>query len=269
MQGLYLYCLRERAGGCLAVSANGIDGKGEVLTFPFRDLEAVVSSVSLQEFDSAEIQRKAQDDLCWIKEKSITHEKVIEQAMRQNGEVLSVIPMRFGTIFKDKPSLEGVLDKEYLKIEDTLERIRGKQEWSVKVYLIEREQFEQTVKEGSESVKEKEEEVASLPEGMAFFMEEELKEIIAKEARKKLSDFVTGLFDRLAKHSAASVKNRILQKELTGKREPMVLNSAHLVHEKETGNFIAEIGDLKREIRARGFCLEYSGPWPAYSFTSL
>jgi len=266
MDGLYLYCLREKTKDSPPILAKGVDGDGEVFVLPYRQLEAVVSKVCLEEFGSDEIPKKAQEDLSWIREKALAHEKVIEQAMRQNSKVLSVIPMRFGTIFKDGASLEKVLDKDYSKVEKNLERIRGKQEWSVKVYLMDREKFEQAVKEKSESIKEKEEEMASLPEGMAFFMEEELKEIIAKEVDKELGDVVTGFFDRLAKHTASSIKNRLLQKELTGRREPMVLNSAYLIQEKEIDDFKAEIEDLKREIQTQGFCLEYSGPWPPYNF---
>jgi predicted ATPase len=139
---------------------------GEVLKFADRHKIAVC----LEEFGSEDILKKAKEDLSWIKEKALAHEKVIEQAMRQNGNVLSVIPMKFGTIFKDEKGLEEVLDKDYFKIEKNLERIRGKQEWSVKVYLMDREKFGQAVKEKNESIKEKEEEMASLPEGMAAIL---------------------------------------------------------------------------------------------------
>ena len=269
MDGLCLYCLREKTEGPAAISAKGIDEKGETFIIPYRQLEAVVSTVSLDEFGSEQIQRKAHEDLSWITQKSITHEKIIEEAMIKNGKVLSVVPMRLGIIFKDKAGLENVLARDYSKFKEILEKIRGKREWSVKVYLADRSKFEQTTGEKNDAIREKKKELASLPEGMAFFMEEELKEIIAKEVDKELSDVVAGFFDRLAKHTAASIKNRILQKELTGRREPMVLNSAYLIQEKEIDDFKAEIEDLKREIQAQGFCLEYSGPWPAFNFTSF
>src|SRR3989304_8555245 len=101
MDGLYLYCIREKSGTpCFSIK--GIDEKGEVFALIHRELEAVVSEVSLEEFGSGEIQKKAQEELKWIKEKAVAHEKVIEEAMRKNDKILSVIPMRFGTIFKDE-----------------------------------------------------------------------------------------------------------------------------------------------------------------------
>jgi len=146
MEGLYLYCIRKRIDTPSSFSAKGIDEKHVVTTIAFQELEAVVSDVSLEEFASEEIQKKAQEDLKWIKEKAIAHEKVIEEVMRRNDKVLSLIPMRFGAIFKDLTSLEEALKKDYSKIKEVLERIQGRQEWSVKIYIKDKKIFEQVIK---------------------------------------------------------------------------------------------------------------------------
>jgi hypothetical protein len=268
MEGLYLYCIRERVDTSPPFSTKGIDEKGGVFVLPYRELEAVVSKISLEEFSSEEIQKKAREDLSWIKEKAVVHEKVIEEAMRKNNKILSLIPMRFGTIFKEKTSLEETLGRDYLRIKEVLDKIRGKQEWSVKVYLKDKEKFEQVIKEKSEATEEKEKEIASLPEGMAFFMEEELKEVISKEVGKELNSTVEFVFESLGKQAVASVKNKILEKELTGRREPMVLNSAYLIPEEKIENFKENAKALDQEIQTKGFYLEYSGPWPSFNFTS-
>jgi hypothetical protein len=269
MEGLYLYCIREKTENAPEISIKGIDGEGETYTLLFRDLEAVVSRVSLEEFASEEIQRKARENLNWIKEKAVIHEMVVEEAMRKNGHILNLIPMRFGTIFKYQGRLEETLDKDYSKIKEILEEIRGKQEWSVKVYLRDKKQFEQMIKESNEAIKEKEREIASLPEGMAFFTEEELKEVISKELEKELSNITEGLYESLKKQSVSSVKGKILKKELTGRQEPMVLNAAYLIPEENIEDFKKEAIDINQQIEKNGVFLEYSGPWPAYNFTPL
>jgi hypothetical protein len=265
MEGLYLYCVREKTD-THCFSTKGIDGNGEVFVIPFRELEAVVSKVSLEEFASEEIQKKAQEDMSWIKEKALAHEKVIEEAMRKDDKVLSLIPMRFGTIFKEKERLEETLNKDYPRIREVLDRIRGKQEWSVKIYLKDREKFEQVIKGKNEAIIEKEKELATLPEGMAFFMEEELKGVIAKEVEKELNNVLEGLFERLRKQAVASIKIKILGKELTGRREPMILNAAYLISKEKIENFKEDAERLNQEIQTKGFYIEYSGPWPPYNF---
>jgi len=269
MEGLYLYCIRRRIDASSPFSTKGIDEKGEVFVIPFRELETVVSRVSIEEFASEEIEKKAQEDLSWIKEKALTHEKVIEEAMRKDDKILSLIPMRFGTIFKEKAGLEGTLGGDYSKIKEVLNRIRGKQEWSVKIYLKDRGKLEQVIKEKNKAIKEKEKEIASLPEGMAFFMEEELKEVVSKEADKELNNIVEVLFEGLKKQAVDAKKCKILQKELTGRREPMVLNAAYLISEEKIEDFKKAAEALNQQIQANGFCLEYSGPWPAYNFSQI
>jgi len=267
-EGLYLYCIREKTEGVPAISTKGINVKGDVFTLAHREVEAVVSNISLEEFASEEIQKKAREDLNWIKERAIAHERVIEEAMRKNDKFLSVIPMRFGAIFKEKAGLEETLNKDYSRIKEALDRVRGKQEWSVKVYLKDRKIFEQVVREKNEAIKEKEKEIASLSEGIAFFMEEELKEVISREADKELNNITEVLFKKLGRQSVDSVKGKILGRELTGRREPMVLNSAFLIPEEKIVNFKEEAEELDQEIETKGFYLEYSGPWPPFNFAS-
>ena len=268
MEGLYLYCIWEKTDTPFSFSTKGIDEKGEVFVIPFRELVAVVSKVSLEEFASEEIQKKAQGDLNWIKEKALAHEKVIEEAMRKDDEVLSLMPMRFGTIFKEKARLEETLIKDYPRIREVLDKIRGKQEWSVKIYLKDRGKLEQVIKEKNKAIKEKEKEIASLPEGMAFFMEEELKEVISRELEKELNNIEEVLFESLKKQAVDAKKCKILQKELTGRREPMILNAAYLVPEEKIEDFKEKTEGSNQEAQAKGFYIEYSGPWPAYNFTS-
>ncbi|MBU0661806.1 MAG: GvpL/GvpF family gas vesicle protein [Bacteroidota bacterium] len=269
MEGLYLYCIKEKTEEHPTFSIKGIDGKGEIFTLTHHELEAVVSKVSLEEFVTSEIQKRSQDDLGWIKEKALAHEKVIEEAMRNKDNVLSVIPMRFGTIFKEQTSLEETLNENYAKMKEVLDKIRGKQEWSLKVYLKDKRKFEQVIKEKNEAIKEKEREIADLPEGMAFFMEEELKEVISKEIDRELKNIVDVLFESLKKKTADSIRNKILEKDLTGRSESMVLNAAYLVPEEKIEDFKKEIEDLNQKMQAKEFSLEYSGPWPAFNFTSF
>ena len=129
--------------------------------------------------------------------------------------------------------------------------------------------FEQMIKEEDEAIKKKEKEIASLPEGMAFFIGEELKEVISKEVEKELNDMTEDLFESLKRQTTASVKSKILEKELTGRKETMVLNAAYLIPEEGIEDFKREAIDINQQIEKKGAFLEYSGPWPAYNFTPL
>lgn len=268
MNGLYLYCIRDKTDDISSFHTGGIDGKKEVFTIIHDELEAVVSKVSLSKFASTEIQKKAVEDLNWIKEKAVIHEAVVEEAMRAAGGLVNVIPMRFGIIFRNKARLEEILRRDYIKMKRLLNKIRGKQEWGVKVYLMDSERFELTVKEINEEIRLKEKEVASMPEGMAYFMEEELKEAVRDEANKELDTILDTLFRKLGEEAVGSVKTKILGSEMTGKRERMVLNAAFLVHVDKVDPFKKALEGIDEKMQAKGIHLEYSGPWPPFNFTN-
>ena len=268
LEGFYLYCVRKSLGASSVFLAKGIDEEGEVFTRTYQGLEAVVSKVSLEEFDSETINLKAQNDLQWIKEKAVIHETVIEEAMRNGGEILSLIPMKFGTIFKEEKALQEALNKRHEQFKETLEKLEGKQEWSVKAYLTDQNKFEKAVKEKNVTIQEKERDIAGMPEGMAFFIEEELKDVISSEVNKELNHAVEELYESLSRQAEATVQNHILGRELTGKREPMVLNAACLVAGGKIEDFIVAARRLNQESEEKGLDLELSGPWPAYHFAT-
>jgi len=266
MNGLYLYCIREKTNS--RFSTEGIDG-GKISVISCQDLEAIVSQVSLEKFDSEEVQRKAQEDLGWIKDKVQIHERVIEEAMRlqplRNKDLVAVIPMKFGIIFKTKEKLEETLKKRYFRFKKDLKNLTGKQEWTVKIYLN-RRVFEKEVKKVSPVVQEKEKEIASLPEGTAYFMQKQIDEAVSKEGDRALQGYIDSFFERIKKYAETGTKGKLLEKELTGKSLPMVLNAIFLVSEKKLEDFVKEINKLKEEYKSKGFNFEYSGPWPPYNF---
>jgi hypothetical protein len=193
--GFYLYGVRKSRGATSVFLSKSIDEKGEVFTRTYQGLEAVISRVPLAEFDSEIIQVKAQNDLQWIKEKAVLHETVIEEAMRNGGEIQSLIPMKFGTIFKEEKGLRETLNTYREQFRETLEKLDGKQEWGVKAYLTDKNKFERTVKENNAVIRGKKREIAGMPEGLAFFMEEELKDVISREVNKELNQVIEGLYE--------------------------------------------------------------------------
>jgi hypothetical protein len=267
MDGLYLYCVREKTEGSSTFQTKGIDGKKGIFTIIHGDLEAVVSRVSLSEFALGETEGKTAEDLNWIREKAMIHEGVIEEAMKDGDRSKSVVPMRFGTVFKGKAGLKETFDRDSARMRMLLSRIQGKEEWSVKIYLMDNVRYELTVREESEEIRSKEKEIASMPEGIAYFMEEELNEAIRKEAHNELDRTLRMVFTELGKGAAEAVKTKILDPEMTGKPVKMVSNAAFLVRADKAASFKRAVEAMGSELGTKGLLLEYSGPWPSYSFT--
>ncbi len=264
MKGFYLYGVCSSAKKQLSDKgvSKGIGG-GKVFHIPYQDIEAIASEVSLKEFESGEIQRRAIEDLEWIKDKALMHEKAIETAM--NNSDGPVIPMRFGTIFKDRGGLIGSLKKDYLKFRNLLRSLRGKEEHSVKIYskfhLLENE-----IKKTSPTIQKKLKEIKSLPAGRQYFLEEELKEMTKREARKSVNSYIPLFLERLKGLAEELKENKILGKELTQRNDSMAFNGAFLVKKEKVDRFHKEIKKLQAEHEKIGFTFESSGPWPPYNF---
>lgn len=267
MKGFYIYCIREKRNSKFPL--RGIDD-GEVFVSQYLDLEAIVSEVSLEKFNSEEIQRKAKEDLGWIKKNAEIHEKVVEEAMNFQGEKslakMPVMPMKFGTIFRTKERLENVLKKRYGQFKKTLKNLRGKQEWGVKVYL-DRKVLEKGIRKLSALVQEKEKEIAKLPEGIGYFMEKEAEDVIQKETGRALQDYTEDAFKALKQYADESIRAKNLDKEFSGELLPMVLNAFFLVSRENLESFTKEINDLIKKRQPDGFYFKHSGPWPPYHFT--
>ena len=262
MKGLYLYCIRNKNGS--KFSERGIN-ESEIYVIPYQDLEAVVSEVPLPEFSSEEVQKKAEEDLGWIKKNVQIHENIIEEAMRFNGKILNVIPMKFGTIFNTPKKIEGILKKRYSVFKKSLKKLAGKQEWGVKVYLNPKDLSRETRKLSS-VVQEKEKEIARLPEGMAYFAENEVEDIVKKETDKILQDYAINIFETLKQYAYDSAKAKILEKDFTGEPFPMALNAFFLVSEEKLDDFLKAVESLIKEYKSRGFYFKHAGPWPPYHF---
>jgi hypothetical protein len=262
-KGFYLYCIKRK--GDSKFSTKGISG-GEIFTVPYQDLEAVVSEVPLAEFGSEEVQRKAQEDLKWIEEKAQNHEKVIEEAMgKEIGKIIPIVPMQFGVVFKTKENLQDSLSKHFDQFKQSLEKLAGKQEWGMKVYLKEGI-FNKYLEEKSEIYQEEKKKLTGMSGGAAFFAQKKMGDTLSKAREKELEKITQDVFEKSKNLAELANKGKNLEKDLTGRPEPMVLNVYYLVKTEKVSEFEKCIKELKEKYQPLGLEITYVGPWPPYHF---
>jgi len=275
---LYLYCLREpadcaSAGTCSApgvIKAPAING-GRVFCRLFDGIEAVAGEVDGDFLD--EMRGKAGEDVSWIKEKALAHELVVEEAMGLSGpgqdKTIPVIPVKFGVLFNSADRLAEVLRREEKAIKAVFNRIRGRQEWGVKLFLGDKRTFAERIRMESEDLSAKHKALAALPAGRAYFMEEEFNEELERACSRRLDEEALKIFGQLASLAEEAAPAKILDGKLTGRNERMVLNAAFLVSLGRLGRFKDAVADLGAQLLPEGFLVERGGPWPAYHFTEF
>lgn len=272
---IYLYCITDKlpklkeeedlVDTSISLSVNPERSRGIENThfFSYQDLYAVVSDVSADEFNEENL-KKNLADLGWIKRKVNAHEKVIEAVMKNAG----VIPFKFGTIFNTEENLKIMLKKHIREFKDSLKHLEGKEEWGVKIYCDIDKLKENLIREDKELLNI-DKEIDSASPGKAFILKKKKVELVNTSINKKLNDYGQLIFEKLNQHSIESRINKLLPKEVTERKEEMILNSAFLIKKNKVENFMEAENALKETFEEMGIFLDCTGPWPPYNFTNV
>lgn len=256
---IYLYCITKTKPNLTNFKDIGV----KIYPIYFQGSYAIVSKVSPDEFSEDNL-KKNFADMKWVEKRVRQHEKIIEEIMKDT----TVLPFKFGTIFQSEENVEKLLrehDTEYKRIIANLE---GKEEWGLKIYC-DLEKFKDTLQKEDEKIKEIEGEIASVSKGKAYFLKKKKGELIKDIINGKISEYTQDSFERFKRASLSAKVNKILSKEVTEKKESMVLNAAFLVNKKRVKEFNSVSQYLKTKYSDKGLIFDCTGPWPPYNFCDL
>jgi len=261
--GYYVYGIVEGNSGQPVEGLRGVDPVYPIYALPYQAIQAIVSKVSLREFGQEVLQANL-EDVKWLEAKVLAHQGVLETVLA--GRTL--IPMRLCTIYRSENRVQEMLAQHCDDFVDTLAWLEDKQEWGVKVYC-DGEALSQKVGEVSDRVKRLGAEMEQKSSGAAYFLKRKMDETIAEEVERISDEHAQCGHDRLSSHAEEAVINPLQSREITGRKEAMVLNGAYLVAEEQLATFRAELASLEGEYGDLGFSYEMTGPWPPYSFVSI
>jgi len=124
---LYLYGISANNPGVKISSS--IHGTTAVECLEDAGLTAWFSRVPETEF--GEKLASNMENLEWLTGASVRHQRAVSQI----SETVTLLPARFGTVFKSEESLVQHMRAEKDKLSATLTRIEGTEEWGVKLFL--------------------------------------------------------------------------------------------------------------------------------------
>lgn len=256
---IYLYCITNKIP-----RINDVKDLADKLYFIYHQgLYALVSRVSKSEF-SKENLKKNLTDLEWIKLKAKIHEEIIEGIMRY----ACVVPFKLATLFNTDDSLRGMLERHMEVLKENLENLEDKEEWGAKIYC-DKERLKGGVGQEDGGLLRLDKEIDLSPSGKAFLLRKKKDELINIISSRKVDEYCQYAFNRLRETSLQARINRILSKEITERKEDMVLNSAFLVDKNKVSTFISAGDIIKEEYERSGFFFDCTGPWPPYNFTTI
>ena len=248
--GLYVYGIVD--GGALdgAPDVTGVDPSHAPALFDGGGLTAIVSEVDVSEFEGEALERNAaQAD--WLETKVRSHESVLDQIVGAT----TVVPMRFGAIFSTSDGLRAMLEDHGAALKESLERVRGRSEWGVKVHVEARHLVEQMARTESPSDE---------PSGRNYLLQKKAQRDAQANAANQAAEVSARVHDSLSSLADGATTMSLRSR---GEGSTIVLNGAYLVPDGDRETFMRRVEELQKE-HSEAYLFEVTGPWPPYNFTS-
>ncbi|MFD5567755.1 GvpL/GvpF family gas vesicle protein [Streptomyces cadmiisoli] len=246
MTGLrYVYAVCRPFGAALQSQLTGVAGAPPKLLH-HGDLVAVVSAVPEGEFAEEPLRAHLEDGE-WLTATARAHQGVIDALTT----VTTPLPLRLATVFRDDSGVRTMLEAREGDFRRTLDRLEGRVEWGVKVYV------ESAPEETAEN---------EPPPGTAVPGRDRLRRRAGEheDGPRQAEEYAARLHEKLAAHAEDSRLHAPQNPALAGPSERNVLNSAYLVPRVQSEEFVEIVDRTKGE--APGIRVELTGPWAAYSF---
>ena len=243
-EGKYIYCIIA-IDNCefLNFGPLGIGGRNdELYTISHKTIAAVVSNSPIKKYSVA-------------REYLIPHERAIEEVMK----AYTVLPVRFATIAEDEKKVKTILEKDYDKILDLLEKMKGKIELGLKA-IFKEDIYNYILKE-YEEIRTLKEKLATLPLEKSYYQRMEIGKMVETALEKEKANLKEDILNNLSPLALETKANNTYG-------ERMIINVAFLVEKNREGEFDQKIQELDAKYGDK-VKFKYVGTLPPFNFVNL
>ena len=256
-EALYLFCL-GRSEPLLALTSAELEGDVIPLRLEIEpEIGAMVNLVDADWFTSAEAEQRMADP-AWLMPRLESHHRIIERVWRHTP----VLPVPFGTLFSGPQSLGRLIHAHRNAITRFLDQVTGREEWAVKVWS-DLSVSENVLFETESAVHLPEWE--NMPPGRRYLQEQRLRGEVKRMLPQRLKDRCTKIAESLKVFADDWRERPKLPDE--SQQQRMLGNWALLIPSESTDKLTGRLDALNATWCPQGLRLEWSGPWPPYSFS--
>lgn len=225
---VYVYAIIDLPG-IPAPAVTGLDGAG-LDTLAYRDIGAVFSRTTSKPSP--------------IESNLWQHEAVVEALMADH----SVLPVRFGAMFRDEAEARSALETRYDEFTAGLERVRGHVELGLRVLWDDDGDPPPTLDR------------TSYDSGRAYMLAHLEEQRKLEMRQKRVNTLAEDIHTPLACLAAESTRRMLITPRL-------LLTAAYLVKRERVADFRQEIETISSTYpEMRMLC---TGPWPPFSFATV
>jgi hypothetical protein len=175
-----------------------------------------------------------------------------------------LLPLTFGAIFRSVESLRQRLAGQQDELLATLERLRGRGQWDLKVSR-DQATFNVQLREHSAELRQAESELSAKPPGTRFLLEKKIQTLQAREAQRVAASVRKDVHETLSACAFEAHRDQLATPPQP-QRVHLELKSAYLVEEAAADGLRIAVDVLSGKYAPLGYEFELTGPWPAFSF---
>lgn len=260
----YAYAIaRPKAGEGLAHEPiTGVDPRYRVRAVGHGDLVALVSDVSLAEYDLDQLRVRLQD-AAWLELLAISHQKVMSALL----DHFTLLPLKLCTLYTDEANIHAALEADGPWFRATLDQVEGAREWGVKAFCDQKALCTYAQRHVPQ-LRALVDSLEAASAGARYMLDKRLQRASQQAADDLRQRELGEIKRRLASVARAVQLSSPQSAQIHGHKDDMVLNGAYLVGEMELESFLAALDELSEEYQGHGFSFVLTGPWPAYSFST-
>lgn len=252
---LYVYAVAREA---VTPDAEAVDGSRRFGSAEASGICAVFTPVDGEAFSQEVIDQRAKD-LEWLGAIGYRHQAVMSELMK----LTSIVPLRAFTLFSGEEALRRYLDEHGELLAKALERLDGKQEWTLRVEL-EPAKWSDALTNRVTSLRDLQNDIAAANPGRAFLLKKKFDDEKKKASRTAETDLV------------GEIEQAVLTKlrcetlaELRERRDGAFPQINVLINRDEEAVLQELTTELGLRYASEGVTLAISGPWPPYTFATM
>lgn len=252
MHVLYVYCLTRDA---VSPETEGVDQTKRFGFATSDGVSAIFTAVNAEAFSQQEIDRRA-GDLEWIGAIGYRHQAVVQDVMKKTA----LVPLRAFTLFSSEETLRAYLHENASMLNKVLDRLDGKQEWTLRVE-IEPQRWSEALVTRVGSLRALQNEIDTAPPGKAFLLrkkfDDERKRASHVAEEELVGEIERAVLDKLACETVAETRER---------RDGAFPQINVLIERDEEAQLQELHASLMDRYASEGVALALTGPWPPYTF---
>jgi hypothetical protein len=252
---IYVYCVTRDA---VAPETEGIDGTQHFGIASMDGICAVYTAVNPQEFSQEVIDRRA-GDLEWLGAIGYRHQAVVADLMKRTA----IVPLRAFTLFSSEDAVRAFLQEQREILVKALERLDGKQEWTLRVEF-DPARWSEALTGRVASLRDLQQQIANAAAGKAFLLKKKLDDERKRASHTAEQDVVAEIerfvLNKLRCEAVAETRER---------RDGAFPQINVLINRDEEAGLQELHEELTSRYASEGVTLGLTGPWPPYTFAAM